>query len=178
MGNNGIFPFWNDLNGAPGVYTQSMGVAPNRRFIIQWNKPFFGGSDPVDFEVVLFETTNRIQFRYLDLNNGNGSGATVGIAGPTGTTVLQLGFNQGILSQGQCIEFSPPAGCTLTAPANITVNSDAGVCGSNVFFNIGASAGCGAVTVVPPSGSFFPAGRTTTVTATPASRWLHLPLQC
>ena len=35
VGNNGIFPFWNDLNGAPGVYTQSMGVAPNRRFIIQ-----------------------------------------------------------------------------------------------------------------------------------------------
>ena len=166
VGNNGIFPFWDDLNGAPGVYTQSMGTAPNRRFIIQWNKPFFGGSDPVDFEVVLFETTNRIQFRYLDLNNGNGSGATVGIAGPTGTTVLQLGFNQGILSQGQCIEFSPPAGCTLTAPANITVNSDAGVCGTNVFFNIGASTGCGAVTVVPPSGSFFPAGRTTTVTAT------------
>jgi hypothetical protein len=166
IGNNGIFPFWDDLNGAPGVYTQSMGVAPNRRFIIQWNKPFFGGSDPVDFEVVLFETTNRIQFRYLDLNNGNGSGATVGIAGPAGTSVLQLGFNQAILSQGQCIEFSPPAGCTLTAPANITVNSNPGVCGANVFFNIGASTGCGAVNVVPPSGSFFPAGRTTTVTAT------------
>lgn len=49
IGNNGIFPFWDDLNGAPGVYTQSMGTAPNRRFIIQWNKPFFGGSDPVDF---------------------------------------------------------------------------------------------------------------------------------
>ena len=165
-GNNGIFPYWDDLNGAPGIFTQTFGTAPNRRFVIQWNKPFFGGNDPIDFQVVLFETTNAIQIRYADLNGVNGSGATIGIAGPSGTGFTQIGFNQAVVSAGQCLEFLLPPPCVLTCPANITVNNSPGTCGAVVNYTIDAGS-CGGFTLNPnlPSGSTFPRG-TTVLTAT------------
>ncbi|MBK7810888.1 MAG: HYR domain-containing protein [Saprospiraceae bacterium] len=159
VGMNGIFPYWDDLNGAPGVFTQMLGVAPNRRFIIYWNKPFFGGSDPVVFEVVLFETNYAIEFRYADLNGLTGNSATIGIAGPAATSVLQLGFNQtGIVAAGQCRRFELPIACTIIAPANVTLNSDPGICGTRYSFAWGGT--CNPVVTTPPSGSLFPAGVT------------------
>ncbi|MBK6904356.1 MAG: HYR domain-containing protein [Saprospirales bacterium] len=167
VGNNGIFPYWDDLNGAPGIFTQTLGVAPNRRFIIEWIKPFFGGADQVQFEVILFETTNIIQFRYFDLNGLSGNGATIGIAGPAGTGISQLGFNQaGIVAAGQCVQFLLPPPCALVCPANITTNNSPGLCGAVVNYVIGQGS-CPSFTLSPnlPSGSTFPVG-TTVLTAT------------
>ena len=56
------------------------------------------------------------------------------------------------------------AGCTLTPPVDITVPAQ-GPTGAIVDYVVGASAGCGVVTCVPPSGSLFPVG-TTQVTCT------------
>ncbi|MFZ2898315.1 MAG: HYR domain-containing protein, partial [Saprospiraceae bacterium] len=167
VGQNGIFPYWDDLNGAPGIFTQTLGTAPNRRFIIEWIKPFFGGSDQIQFEVVLFETTNIIQFRYQDLNGLTGNGATIGIAGPAGTGLTQLGFNQtGIVAAGQCREFVLPPPCVLQCPANITTTNTPGTCGAVVNYTIGQGS-CPSFTLSPnlPSGSTFPVG-TTVLTAT------------
>ncbi|MBK9270503.1 MAG: T9SS type A sorting domain-containing protein [Saprospiraceae bacterium] len=159
VGMNGIFPYWDDLNGAPGIFTEMRGVAPNRRFIIYWNKPFFGGSDPIVFEVVLFETNNAIEFRYADLNGLTGNGATIGIAGPTGTSLLQLGFNMaGVVSAGQCIRFELPVACTIIPPANVTLNNTPGLCGA--IHNFAFTGTCNPITVTPPSGSLFPVGVT------------------
>jgi hypothetical protein len=160
IGNNGIFPYWDDLNGAPGCYTEMRGTAPNRRFIIYWNKPFFGGSDPIVFEAVLFETNNAIEFRYQDLNGLTGNSATIGIAGPTGTSVLQLGFNQAnTVAAGQCRRFELPIACTIIPPSNITLNNTPGTCGAVHNFVFGGT--CNPITVTPPSGSVFPVGVTT-----------------
>jgi len=167
VGQNGIFPYWDDLNGAPGIFTQTFGVAPNRYFVIQWIKPFFGGSDQIDFEVVLFETSNIIHFRYSDLNGLTGNSATIGIAGPAGTGFTQLGFNQaGVVAAGQCIQFELPPPCVLTCPANITVNNSPNTCGAVVNYTIDQGT-CASYTLSPnlPSGSTFPVG-TTVVTAT------------
>lgn len=58
------------------------------------------------------------------------------------------------------------AGCTLTPPSPITVDSDANACGTHVTFEVTPSAsGCGTVTCDHPSGSFFPGG-VTVVTCT------------
>ncbi|MBK8490769.1 MAG: T9SS type A sorting domain-containing protein [Saprospirales bacterium] len=167
VGQNGIFPYWDDLNGAPGIFTQTFGVAPNRHFVIQWVKPFFGGTDAIDFEVILFETSNIIQFRYFDINGLSGNGATIGIAGPAGTGITQLGFNQtGVVAAGQCIQFLLPPPCALVCPPNITVNNDPGECGAVVNYTIDQGT-CTSYTISPnlPSGSVFPSG-TTVVTAT------------
>ncbi|MBL0129941.1 MAG: HYR domain-containing protein [Chitinophagaceae bacterium] len=63
------------------------------------------------------------------------------------------------------------AACTITCPANITVNTGPGApsCGINVTFPAAVTTGlCGAVTYSPANGSFFPKG-TTTVTASTAA---------
>jgi hypothetical protein len=52
--------------------------------------------------------------------------------------------------------------CALSVPANITVNSDPGVCGAVVNYPAPTFTGlCGVVTSDPPSGSLFPIGTTT-----------------
>ena len=51
--------------------------------------------------------------------------------------------------------------CSLTPPANITVDSDANQCGANVTYTAPTSSGnCGTVTCDRASGSFFPGGTT------------------
>lgn len=96
-----IMPFWDDLiilaaaNGG-GVFTSTLGAAPNRRFVIEWrNTVFFadnvGQFNSIDFEVVLFETTNDIEFRYRTCRGplGRGDSATIGLEDETGTNGYQ-----------------------------------------------------------------------------------------
>lgn len=56
-----------------------------------------------------------------------------------------------------------PSGCTLTPPADIVVNNDAGACGANVTYDpiITSGESCGTVTCDRASGSLFPVGTTT-----------------
>jgi len=56
--------------------------------------------------------------------------------------------------------------CFLTCPANVTTGNDVNQCGAIVVYPAPTTnGGCGVVTCIPPSGSFFPVG-TTTVTCT------------
>lgn len=76
---NGLFPFTEDLgtitNG--GIYYQSLGTAPNRQFVIQWNNiPFYGSSNPSEgatFEIIVDEATNEVFYVYNDVILGNSS---------------------------------------------------------------------------------------------------------
>jgi hypothetical protein len=62
-----------------------------------------------------------------------------------------------------------PPTCTLTCPANISVNNTLNKCGANVTYPAATTTGsCGTLTYSKASGSFFPVG-TTTVTVTSAS---------
>ncbi|HVF49950.1 MAG TPA: immunoglobulin-like domain-containing protein [Pyrinomonadaceae bacterium] len=56
-----------------------------------------------------------------------------------------------------------PSGCSLTPPADIVVNNDAGACGANVTYDPVNTSGesCGTVTCDRASGSLFPVGTTT-----------------
>ncbi len=57
--------------------------------------------------------------------------------------------------------------CSIVCPANITVSNAPNQCGANVTFAPTVNGGCGGVTCLPASGSFFPVGLTT-VTCTTA----------
>lgn len=53
------------------------------------------------------------------------------------------------------------APCTITTPSDISVNAPSGASGMNVTYGAATgTAGCGAITCDPPSGSFFPLGDT------------------
>ncbi len=74
---NGLFPYTQDLgtisNG--GIYYQSIGTAPNRQFIIQWqNIPYYGFPQPLDgatFEIIVDEATNEVFYVYDNVLMGN-----------------------------------------------------------------------------------------------------------
>ena len=83
-----IAPFWYELHGPigddGGVYEAVLGEYPSRRYIVQW-KDFIldsddGIRDAVDFQVVLFESSNDIEFRYNLINKEERAKATIGIA--------------------------------------------------------------------------------------------------
>ena len=74
----GIFPHW-DFQAAfivpsSGIYVQSDGVAPNRTYTIQWDSiykvistgPTVLSNDVINFQVILYETSNEIKFVYGD----------------------------------------------------------------------------------------------------------------
>ena len=108
---NGLYAHWDALqfvNGA--VYTQIVGTAPNRKFIVQWNAPLiFGSTDKVNVELVIEEATQEIYFVYDDVNVGNiasdkGASATIGVAGPNQD--IQLSFNNSAyLTNNSCAHF-------------------------------------------------------------------------
>jgi hypothetical protein len=119
--NGTIAAFWDDLyiSDFSAVYTASMGTAPYRRFVVQYKDVTFYG-DPsarLNFAIVLYETTNEIQFLYDVSTSGTssrratGASATVGIENTTSTAAVQHSFDaaESVLP-GQIVTFVPGGG--------------------------------------------------------------------
>jgi hypothetical protein len=85
--NDVIAPCWDDLYppGAGQILHQTLGVAPNRRFVVSYvGIPYCCGTTPeVTTQVILYETTNVIEIHSLSINNT--SPGTMGIENSTGT---------------------------------------------------------------------------------------------
>ena len=115
----------------PSIYYKTIGIAPNRQFIVQWTNMYFwkGSIQFADLQVILNEGSDKIQLQYrtlLDTNSpyygtahaGFGADATVGLKGPAkeDTSSDQISYmikgcnsaGQSILlHQGQAISFTP-----------------------------------------------------------------------
>jgi hypothetical protein len=116
--NAAIFAFWNDLfvDGSSGtVTTDTVGTAPNRKFVIEWRNVlmFDNPAWPVSFELQLGEDGSIVS-RYQSAGPDpfqRGATASVGIEDETGTTGLQFSFLQPVLSDNLAIAYSlPPSG--------------------------------------------------------------------
>ena len=89
---------WDDwtttYSGTDGVYYATQGSAGNQRFIVEWRNTkkyddaSNSNSSPLSFEAVLYEGSNAIELRYLDMETGGslvnpdasrGATATAGI---------------------------------------------------------------------------------------------------
>jgi uncharacterized repeat protein (TIGR01451 family) len=119
-----LFPLWTDIDNETGdVFVQTLGTAPERRFVVQWHdRPHFNGLGSGTFQLVLFETTNRIAFRYQDVHFAEigfdpvacpdgidaGACATVGI-NQDGVNALQYSFKSAALHDALAICFTPPS---------------------------------------------------------------------
>ena len=128
VGDHSLFPFWDDLDGSDGsgspnarVYAQTLGTAPNRVFIVQWDEFLHVVSDNPDvhitFQAALCEKGN-IVFQYLDAvfgdpgdpdNTDNGGSASVGIQW-SGQTGLQYSLNSAVITDNLAIVFYPDGG--------------------------------------------------------------------
>jgi hypothetical protein len=117
----------------PSIYYKTIGIAPNRQFIVQWTNMYFwqGSIQFADIQVILNEGSNKIQMQYrtlLDTTSlsysaphlGLGGNATVGLKGPAkpDTSSDQISYMIGgqnsagqsiLLHQGQAITLTPDA---------------------------------------------------------------------
>ena len=132
---------WDDwtstFSGTDGVYYQSFGVAGSRSFVVEWRdtKKFDtasnSNSSPVSFEVVLYEASNAIEFRYLDMDTGGssvnpdaslGATATAGIRDANADIngrYLQWSHNQAVLAGGSSVLITPLA--AVPEPASLAL---------------------------------------------------------
>jgi len=125
--NNYIAPLWDQLiisSSGKMLYT-TIGTAPNRKLIIQGTNmgfypyPIFMGT----YLVILYETSNKIQFQYRIIvdatsERAHGGSATIGIENSTGTDGVQYAWhNPAAITTGQAISFTP-SGSTYTINPN------------------------------------------------------------
>jgi len=162
-----IAPLWDDwvtFGGADAVYYQTSGAPGNRRLIVQWNMilGYYWSPSSVTFQVVLFEGSNEIEFRYQDVDSGDyrsfGGDATVGIRDANASSNgrwLQWSHNQAVISNGKAIRFGANRAPVAVAKS-ITVNTDAGSC----YATVAAAA--------VNDGSYDPDGGAVTLTVSPA----------
>jgi subtilase family serine protease len=152
--NNVIAPRWSNLNPVAGsVRCQTLGSAPQRRFIVQWTAvPMFGFSDSNTFQVVLFEADGEIQFRYqtvtparyegevrAGIENGNGSqGVSVAASRVANGSTIRL--SRGTAAAPVAVPGSPYA-FSATTP---TITAD----GSGSYDPDSPDAGSGAIRTV------------------------------
>ena len=113
-----------------GVYTETIGTAPNRQLIIEWRAQHFNGGVnenmmTINYAVVLNEGSANYSVYYTLTGAGaqaNGVSATVGVQATNGGTELtQFSFNQGVIMPGMKIDWTLPAG---------TCNQGPGGCGA------------------------------------------------
>jgi hypothetical protein len=143
--NDYIAVFNADMNILTGhVYYDTIGTAPNRQFVIQWQDVNFysGGIGLNTFEVILNETTNNIdiQFNTVDSNHDH----SVGIEDSTGINGYQYSYNQNNVLNSSAIRYSPQPDSLITSASCVP---------STVY--LGSSTICTAN---------FPSGNTGTVT--------------
>jgi hypothetical protein len=111
---NGMFPFVQDLATitAGGIYYQSVGTAPNRMYVIQWqNIANYGSATPANgatFEIVVMEATNEVYYLYGDLTMGNaddnGADAEVALITANGSAFVSMN-STAYFANNSCIHF-------------------------------------------------------------------------
>jgi hypothetical protein len=110
---NGLYPYVQDMyNALDGVYYETVGTAPNRKFVVMWSDvPHYFQSGPgvgVTFEVIIDEATNEIYYVYQDVDHANptydfGKDAEIGIRGTQNINVSMN--NTTYLQNNSCVKF-------------------------------------------------------------------------
>ena len=135
-----VLPFWTDLTfqvpGAGAIYYQTVGAAPNRRFVVQWENAFpQGAANPVTFQAILTETTNKAVFQYKTVALGgaepahNGAASTVGIrntGAPGNNQGIEWSFNAPVLANNYAISFGTSISDTTPPTVTVLRPNDAG----------------------------------------------------
>jgi hypothetical protein len=133
-----ILPYWDDMLPNGTVYYATVGTAPNRQFIVEYQNKFVYGDngDPTGqtgatWEAILNEADRTIAFQYqttsfggVGANYDNGVSATVGLQSNS-SFANQYSYNTASLHDGLAIAWTPsnPITYTSTAAATLDVGS-------------------------------------------------------
>jgi hypothetical protein len=168
-----VAPFWDDLeiDASASVRTDTVGTAPNRKFIVEWRNAKFrpNGPDRITFETVFTETTGEIAFNYGTLSTAlqQGAAATIGIENASGTVATLFSFQEARVNSNGTITFTPHTAGTISGTTSVAVTGSAAP-GLTVTLNPG-----GRTTVTDSSGNYaftgVPIGEYTVQVATGTS---------
>ncbi len=164
-----VAPLWDDHAVGTGgaVRYQTTGTAPNRIFKVEWFKTewSYSATNPViSFQAWLYETSNLIEFRYLqEAAAVSGGGASIGLMGATSGDFISIN--------------TTPAASTVTETSNITTKPI-----NNAVYRFTPNSCSGAPTagtaVASPSANCGPFTTTLSLTGNTAScgityEWYH-----
>ena len=116
--NPAVYAFWDDLfvDAEASIRTDTLGAAPNRRFVVEWRnvRPFGDTTRRLDVSIVLHENGQILtqQRNIADDGRERGDSATLGIENGTGTVALQFSVDQPVLAVEPAvtsIRYLPPA---------------------------------------------------------------------
>ena len=119
-----VFPFWDDVDlqtTGGGIYTNLVGSAPNRQFIVEWRGKRFGeggSAQTLNFGMVFSENSSVVEFRYPQVatpSAPNGSSATVGLQSG-GNQFTQHSFNQPVITSGLVLHGTLSGGGCVIGP--------------------------------------------------------------
>ncbi|GII55859.1 hypothetical protein Pth03_42480 [Planotetraspora thailandica] len=136
--NAAIYPYWDDLAlwDESGLYTATIGTAPNRTFVVEWrNVQFYNTDEHFSFEALLGED-GSIGYRYrgIDTTHEAGTLATIGIENADGTDALEYSANTDpnpAITDGQSLDFAA-RGRGLVTGAVTDANDGLPVAGATV----------------------------------------------
>ncbi|MEO3811088.1 S8 family serine peptidase [Sphaerisporangium sp. B11E5] len=104
-----VYPYWTDLgffDEGAGLYTATLGTAPNRTFVVEWRKARFYGVDAlISFEVLLGED-GSIGFRYRGIENSYAAGEKTTVGIETGDDAFQYSLDRPTLRDDQSLVFA------------------------------------------------------------------------
>jgi hypothetical protein len=131
---NTLFPYYDDLRTDDlgtcpdcGIFTQTLGTAPNRQFIIRWKTTYFNITGTAEFEVLLTEGSGTFTVIY-------GASADSGMTAATGiqqdlNVFTSYSCNEAVLTAGKRVDYipttcgSPTPTPTATATATAMVSA-------------------------------------------------------
>ena len=180
-----LAPLWDDFQ-APndathGIFTGTVGTAPNRQWVVEWRTNFRSTANPANFEVIFREGDPTVSYVYGAIT-GAGANATIGAQSNFVRPFAdQIAFNTaGAAPAGRRIDLvasrpavagTPKVGDTLTATDPAWDGPDAGSLALSRQWVSCDAAGAGCSPVAGATGtSFIPpaalAGRTVRLDAT------------
>lgn len=116
---NTLYVFWDDLltydyigANLGQVWYETVGEAPNRQLIVQWNNLyFFRDTVPMGiFQAIIYEGTDEIKYQYVKLNRPGSTGvrANIALRGNVTSELVSVYCNQeNAIHEGQSILFTP-----------------------------------------------------------------------
>ena len=118
-----VAAWWEDLYPPAGgtIHYQTLGVAPNRRFIAQYtNIQHYSSGNPVTMQVKLFEGTNVIEVHY-QVAPSDGGTHSAGVENETGTIGVQYVLQGTGLTTPLAVQYTPATAVTASASDSATV---------------------------------------------------------
>jgi len=118
-----FFPFYADLRTDEtgvcadcGVFTQTLGTAPNRQFVIRWKTTYFDfpGGGTAEFQVILTEGSGTLSVIY-GMTHDNGLTATLSGIQHDLNVFTSFSCNQAVLAPGVRVNYIPVS-CASASP--------------------------------------------------------------